>query len=308
MKTLTSLLIALLIPLTARCAAASAAPLTVAVFDFEPSDTLAKDLGAKVAILITVELSADPDLITVERSELQKVLSEHEMGLSGTIDNDSRAKLGHLTGAKILITGRLVKVENQFTIVAKIIGVETSRVVAEMVKGEADRTTDLAAELAKKVIHTIKQKRDSWVAAEISKADRLTKLRDSVKGKALPSVAVNIVENHIGQPVRDPAAETELLLFLEKCGFVIVDDKSQQKPDIQISGEAFSALGIRKGALVACRARVEIKIHDLRKRELLLVDRETAVAVDLTEPTAAKSALQNAAAEIAERILPRLAQ
>ena len=39
-----------------------------------------------------------------------------------------------------------------------------------------------------------------------------------------------------------------------------------------------------------------------------LVNRQTSVAVDITEQTAAKTALQNAAAELAERLLPKLAK
>jgi hypothetical protein len=37
-----------------------------------------------------------------------------------------------------------------------------------------------------------------------------------------------------------------------------------------------------------------------------MVDRQTTAAVDIAEQTAAKPALQNAAADLAERILPRL--
>ena len=39
---------------------------------------------------------------------------------------------------------------------------------------------------------------------------------------------------------------------------------------------------------------------------MLATDRQTAVVVDLTEQIAGKAALQKAAAEIAERMLPKL--
>jgi len=42
--------------------------------------------------------------------------------------------------------------------------------------------------------------------------------------------------------------------------------------------------------------------------EILAVDRQTSVAVDVTEQTAAKTALQNAALDIAERLVPALAR
>ena len=85
-------------------------------------------------------------------------------------------------------------------------------------------------------------------------------------------------------------------------------EKSKQKADIEITGEAFSALGMRKGNLISCKARVELTVHDVRQRKLLAKDRQTSVAVDVTEQTAAKTALENAALELAERLLPKLAK
>src|SRR5882757_11193310 len=75
-------------------------PLPVAVFDFESKDENVRDLGPKIATLVNVNLSTDPNLIMVERAELEKALGEQELGLSGTVSPDSAAKVGHLTGAK----------------------------------------------------------------------------------------------------------------------------------------------------------------------------------------------------------------
>ena len=77
-------------------------------------------------------------------------------------------------------------------------------------------------------------------------------------------------------------------------------------PDVEITGEAFSAQGLRRGNLISCKARVELKARTRLEGKVLAVDRETGVAVDITEQTAAKTALQNAAAELASRIAPKL--
>ena len=113
-------------------------------------------------------------------------------------------------------------------------------------------------------------------------------------------------ERHFGAPVIDPAAETELLLILKECGFGITDDKSKEPADLEITGEAFSAYALRKGNLISCKAQIEIKVHDRKTTNLLLAERQTSVAVDVTEQTSAKTALQNAAMELAERLLPKL--
>jgi hypothetical protein len=123
----------------------------------------------------------------------------------------------------------------------------------------------------------------------------------------LPAVSVKIGERHFGQPVIDPAAETELGLILKECGFTLVDDKSPRKADIDITGDAFSAFGMRKGNLISCKSRIEIKASK-RTGEILAVDRQMSVGVDIAEQTAAKAALQNAALELAERVVPKLAK
>jgi Curli production assembly/transport component CsgG len=282
--------------------------LTVAVFDFESKGEAVRDLGPKVATLINANLSAEPRIITVERAELEKILGEQELGLSGTVSPDTAAKVGNLTGAKVLVTGRVFKAEEELIIVAKVIGTETSRVYGELVKGGANTSiSDLSAELAKKIAATVNQRGETLVAKVETREERVEKIKKQIKSDKLPTVSVKIGERHFGQPVIDPAAETELGKILQECGFKLVDDHSTTAPQVEITGDAFSAFGLRKGNLISCKARVEIKVRS-KNGDVLAVDRQTSVAVDITEQTAAKTALQNAAAELAERLLPKLAQ
>lgn len=303
-------LAALLALLFAIACARAATPevLTVAVFDFESKDEAVHDLGPKVSTLINATLSAEPQLITVERAELEKVLGEQELGLSGTVAPETAAKVGHLTGAKVLVTGRVFKAEKETVMVAKVIGTETSRVYGEMIKGApAASITDLSTELAKKISTTIQQKGETLVAKVETREERVAKLKKSLKSGKLPAVSVKIAERHFGGPVIDPAAETELSTILQECGLKLVDDKSPEKPDIEITGEAFSAFGLRKGNLISCKARIELKAQR-HGGEIIAVDRQTSVAVDIAEQIAAKTALQNAAGELADRLLPNLAR
>src|SRR5690242_6209292 len=108
MKTFLKLTLIALLALSAdRVFAATNDVLTVAVFDFDSKDEAVRDLGPKIATLVNANLSAEPQIITVERAELDKVLGEHELGLSGSVSADSAAKVGQLTGAKVLVTGRV---------------------------------------------------------------------------------------------------------------------------------------------------------------------------------------------------------
>jgi len=310
MKTSSQVFLTILLALcAARAFAAEPEVLTVAVFDFESKDEAVRDLGPKVATLVNAALSAEPSVITVERAELEKTLGEQELGLSGTVSSETAAKVGHLTGAKVLVTGRVFKVDKETMVVVKVIGTETSRVYGEMVKGGPNASiADLATELAKKIGTTVGEKGNTLIAKVETPEQRLERIKKSLQGDKRPVLGIKITERHFNGPTIDPAAETELGKIAGDCGFKLADDKSDLKADIEITGEALSEFGMRKGNLVSCKGRVEIKVRDRKTGDILFVDRQTSVAVDLTEQVAAKTALQNAATELAARVLPRLSK
>src|SRR5689334_23216420 len=161
--------------------------------------------------------------------------------------------------------------------------------------------------MAGKIAASIAAKAGTLVARIPTREERVSVLKKALGEGKLPTVSVRIPEKHFGAPTADPAAETELSLLLQQCGFTVVDEKSNQKPDVEITGEAFSAFGLRRGNLTTCKARIELKAHRRQDGKVLAVDRETSVSVDITEQTAAKTALQLAAAELASRVIPRLA-
>ena len=105
----------------------------------------------------------------------------------------------------------------------------------------------------------------------------------------------------------DPAAETEVTLFCKESGFTVIDPKEGRKKDadILIQGKAFSKHTVQHGNLISVKARMEVKAIDHATGKIVAVDRQTTVAVDLTEQIAAKNAFQEARAEIAERMLPK---
>jgi len=281
--------------------------LPVAVFNFESNDEAVRGLGPKVSDLIDANLSAQPDIITVERAELNKILGEQELGLSGMVSPDTAAKVGSLTGAKVLVTGRVFETDNQLFIVAKIIGAETSRVYGDLVSGPtAGSLADLSAQMARKIAATITQKGDTLVAKVKTLEERIQEIKGKLGDKKRGAVYVRITEQNYGRFIIDPAAKTELSMILQRCGFTVVDDKSLQKPDYEITGEAFSEFGMQKGNLQSCRARVEIKVRDATTGKIIDEDRQTSVAVGLTDQVTEKTALQNAADELAERVIPML--
>lgn len=285
-------------------------PLTAAVFNFQGAGEKLSNKGTEVALLLNAQLSSAQNISLIERQELEKVLGEQELSLSGTVNPDTAAKVGSLTGAKVLITGRVFESGAKSYIVAKIISTETSRVFGETVSFEDPAGLDKAvAELAPKIVAVFKDQSAALAAVSEAPGAQISRLKQEIQGRKLPSVTVNVTEQHLSRPVIDPAVETELKLTLQQLGFEVLDPKITNKtPDVAISGEAFSEFAGRRGNLISCRARVEMKAVRPADGKLLLADRQTDVAVDLAENTAAKSALANGARKLLDRLVPRISQ
>ena len=279
-----------------------------ALFTFEERGAGAREFGAKGTDILFAKLAVHPELYLVDRSDLKKILGELELNISGVVKASEANKIGQMTGAKILISGSVIQVDKKIYLVAKIVGTETSRVLAASVDGKsADELAPLVEKLAEQVAEVIMKKGDLLVAKTVTKTDRMATLKKKVNGDR-PVLWVKIAERHIGAIKIDPAAETEIGLYAKETGFTLIDTEEgmRSKADVLIVGEAFSETATRHGNLISVKARVELKVIDRKTDKILAVDRQTALVVDLTENIAGKAAIQEAAAILAERILPKL--
>ncbi len=286
----------------------SPSPLTVAVLNFESSDEKLQGKAAEAAALLSAQLSTSGNFWTIERADIDKVLGEQTMGLSGLNDPATAAKTGKLLGAKALITGRLIPSGESVIVVAKIISTETSRVFGETATAPKEGSWEKpTGELSTKVGKLLDSQRSSFIPVFVTNEQRLEALRQIVKGKNLPSVQVGISEVDLRRVAIDPAAQTEFRKVLQELGFEVIDPAYSQKiSEVIISGEAFSETGARRGQLVSARARVEIKAIKKSDGKLLDSDSENAVAVDIAEATAGKIALQDASWTLLERLVPKI--
>jgi TolB-like protein len=281
------------------------------VFAFEERGAGAKDYGLKISDYLVASLAAEPDLIVVERAELNKILDEQKLGASGLVKQDEAVEIGRLTGAKLIVLGSVIELDSTLLLSTRIISTETARLVGAKVKGRtSDDVAELAEQLAQEVLTVLASRADEVIPKPLTRADRLAAIKAALGDRPRPKVWVKVAEEHVGQPVIDPAAETELAKLLEDAGFTVIDhaDGNRKHADVILEGEAFSEFAARHNDLISVRARVEVKAVNAKTGERIATDRQTEIAVDLAEHVAGKTALQNAAAEIASRLLPKLAR
>ena len=260
--------------------------------------------------MLTEQLSATFGIPLVERTELDKALGDLALGESGLVDSSTAAKIGKITGAKVIVTGRIFQVKSSIVIVTKTIGVETSRVFAQTVTiPKRGSVVDAATLLAAKIAGELTSKGSALVAKVENKQSAIEKLQGLLKNydvKDFPVVSIQIYEKNLDRNVLDPAAETELESIMLGLGFQLVSSDSVTPPDVQIEGKAFSEFGLRTGNLVSSMGRVEVKVIELSTGRILAVDREVVVAVAISRDIAGKKAIENATAQLSERLIPAL--
>ncbi|MHB9132813.1 MAG: CsgG/HfaB family protein [Armatimonadota bacterium] len=279
-----------------------------AIFPFQERGSGVKDYGMKISDIIFASLATNADILMVDRAEMQKMLDEAQMNISGMVSPSQATQVGQLIGAKIIVTGSVFLVDKSIYLTAKIIGTETSRVFGESVKGNVtDDLSTLTDQLAEKISARITTDTDKLVAKPPTVKDVIEDVNKALGTATRPTVVVTITERHVGQFTIDPAAETEMVAICKGTGFTVMESGTGIKGAyILIKGEGISEFATKIGNLVCVKARLEVKAINPVTNEVLAIDRQTVMVVDLTEQIAGKSALQQASALIAERLLPKL--
>jgi Mg-chelatase subunit ChlD len=75
-------------------------------------------------------ISEHPTFTIVERDDLQKILEEMELQLSGIVSDESAVEIGSLLGAEVLVTGKMYRKEAQYEVFFKLLRVETGEVLS----------------------------------------------------------------------------------------------------------------------------------------------------------------------------------
>ncbi len=119
---------------------------TVAILPFSSKGHPARgyDPGLMAAEYGAVRLARDHRFTLVERADLQRVLGEQALSLSGAVNDSSALQTGRLLAARYLITGTVQREGSTQTISARMVFSETGEIVsAAMATVDDDRLEDL---------------------------------------------------------------------------------------------------------------------------------------------------------------------
>lgn len=127
----------------------------LAVIDFEIQGEgfETEDMGKIVAEWLITALVQEGRFDVIERRLLEQVLKEQNLGASGVVDAKSASKIGKVLGARIVISGSVIKLSKFTEVNARLIDVETGSILAaESVKSDVTvRLAELIKMMAEKI-------------------------------------------------------------------------------------------------------------------------------------------------------------
>ena len=301
----------------------------------------------------------------VERERISEALQDLRMSSEGMIDQATALQLGKMTGARVIVTGNILQIDDELAITARLINTETSELVATRATGSRGKLLAVSDDLAAKVADRLIEEEGGVLGRATDRSEQRAarqkqELQHQLQGRKLPRLLVLLPETHLDRVVPDPAGETELVDWLRICGFPVASaeyagievpeavahwdsdtdiqihrpepqgdrrwnissrsvqsyvkdglkkdaGKLQEIADILILGQGISERGTTRSGIVSCKARLELKVIDLKTGEVLLSKSTYGAGLDVAEHIAGKRALQAAGRQMAVDLIPELA-
>jgi curli biogenesis system outer membrane secretion channel CsgG len=79
----------------------------VAVINFEDKSGYGHNIGEGIADMLVTSLVESKKFMVIERAELDEILKEQGLGMSGAVTQQSAAKVGQLLGIELMVTGSI---------------------------------------------------------------------------------------------------------------------------------------------------------------------------------------------------------
>ncbi|MFA4840047.1 MAG: CsgG/HfaB family protein [Candidatus Gracilibacteria bacterium] len=108
--------------------AALNAQVNIAVIDFEGKNVSKADASA-LTDRLRAELFLTGKFVVLEREKMGKILEEQGFQLSGCTDDACIVQMGQLIGVEQIVAGSISHVGNVYSVIARIISIETGQIV-----------------------------------------------------------------------------------------------------------------------------------------------------------------------------------
>lgn len=118
--------------------------ITIAVIDFKNNSSIIRydRLEKAVPEMLKTELSQYQEIVVVERSKIESILSEQALAQTGIIEDVTAQEVGRLAGAKYIITGEINRVNDHLRIDAHLIKVTTGQILGEKINGKNEKCVE----------------------------------------------------------------------------------------------------------------------------------------------------------------------
>lgn len=236
------------------------------------------DVGDGIAETITTELVNTGEFTVVERTQLQKVLDEQQLGKEGVLDPATAARVGKILGVQIMLLGTVTEfsLDTQkvnvpilgkvdFTIArcvinAKMVSMETAEIMAAM-KGEGQF-----------------DRKGFALGGAFGDLQGLSfssrEFRDHILGQATEVAAKEIVEQTV-----EKTADLEPMLIPEPAKLSgIVADVSNEEITINVGSKA----GVEVGDIFEVYRKTK-EIKDPNTGKVIMVKKEKIAEIEITE-------------------------
>lgn len=120
---------------------------TVAVMDFSSfmmgEDGISVNLGKAISAMLVTEFSGREGMQVVERAQLNELLREQDLNLSGHIEESATIEVGRMLGVQYILHGQVTSIVDNLRMDIRAVDVETSEIVTVFKK--SDKTSELFA-------------------------------------------------------------------------------------------------------------------------------------------------------------------
>jgi len=150
----------------------------IAVIEFSNLDGSVSQLGKYISEELITRLYRTGKFEVVERQMLNKIMSEHELSLSGFVDESSAKEIGMLLGVDAIASGSVTDLVSEVKINARLISAETGKIFS-VASVKVDKTQDVIQLLDPSSSTTIAQSGET--AKPASNPDRSTQVNGDFK-------------------------------------------------------------------------------------------------------------------------------